>query len=55
MILKTMHKALHLRDDVDRLNETKKEAEDWNLCICNNPETQRIYKQKQRELDYSSQ
>ena len=56
----TNHKALHMRDDIDRLyvsikEEERKVASTKDLYRCNNSGTWRIYKNEQRKSDYRSQ
>ena len=46
-----IHMALHLR--WHRFQVSRKEAR--GFYGCSNPETQRIYKKGQREIDYSNQ
>ena len=52
--LMTMHKALHPRDDVDRLYVSRKK-EDWKLHGCIIYDDSKASVKKARKTDYSGQ
>ena len=51
-----MHKALHTRDDVDRLNVFRKREDDLpalNIASCIDTTTQTLHRKTQRKTDYT--